>query len=120
MVKHFGGVVIGSYVTIFENCSISRGVIDDTVIEQGTKIDAEVRVGHNCIIEEHSAFVCGSMLYGSCHFGRNSYIASGTIKNQVKIGENGFVGIGAIVLRDVVPGQTVVGNPAKPFVKKKE
>lgn len=120
MVKHFGGVTIGDHVTILENCSISRGVIDDTVIQSGTKIDAGVRVGHNCIIEGDSAFICGSMLYGSCHFGHNSYFASGVIKNQTVVGENGFVGMGAVVLKDVAPNQTVVGNPAKPFIKKKE
>lgn len=120
MVKHFGGVSIGDHVVILENCSISRGVIDDTIIEAGTKIDAGVRVGHNCIIGEDSAFICGSQLYGSCHFGRNSYFASGVIKNQIKVGENGFVGMGAIVIRDVAPGETVVGNPARPLIRKKE
>ncbi len=117
MVKHFGGVTIGDHVTILENCSVSRGVIDDTVIGSGTKIDAEVRVGHNCVIGEASAFICGSQLYGSCQFGRNSYFATGVIKNQTKVGENGFVGMGAVVLKDVAPGETVVGNPAKPFRK---
>lgn len=120
MVKHFGGVTIGDRVTILENCSVSRGVIDDTVIESGTKIDAEVRVGHNCIIEEDSAFICGSQLYGSCRFGKNAYFATGVIKNQTSVGENGFVGMGSVVLKDVLPGETVVGNPARPLVRKKE
>lgn len=119
MVKHFGGVSIGDRVTILENCSVSRGVIDDTVIENGTKIDAEVRVGHNCAIGEDSVFICGSQLYGSCHFGKNTYFASGVIRNQVSVGDNGFVGMGAVVVRDVAPGETVVGNPARRFVKKR-
>lgn len=118
MVKHFGGVSIGDHVTILENCNVSRGTIDDTVIESGTKIDAGTRVGHNCVIGENSAFICGSQLYGSCHFGRNTYFASGVIRDQVRVGENGFVGVGAVVLKDVAPGETVVGNPAKPFIKK--
>lgn len=118
MIKHFGGVTIGNRVTILENCSISRGVIDDTMIKSGVKIDAEVRVGHNCMIGEDSAFICGSQLYGSCRFGRNTYFASGVIKNQAAVGENGFVGMGAIVLKDVLPGETVVGNPARPLIKK--
>lgn len=118
MIKHFGGVTIGNRVTILENCSISRGVIDDTMIKSGVKIDAEVRVGHNCRIEEDSVFICGSQLYGSCRFGRNTYFASGVIKNQTTVGENGFVGMGAIVLKDVLPGEIVVGNPARPLAKK--
>lgn len=118
MVRHFGGVVIGDHVTILENCSVSRGTIDDTVIDSGSKIDAGVRVGHNCVIGEDSAFICGSQLYGSCHFGKNTYFASGVVRDQVHIGENGFVGMGAVVLKDVAPGETVVGNPAKPFKKR--
>lgn len=119
MVKHFGGVTIGDRVTILENCSVSRGLIDDTVIGDGTKIDAEVRVGHNCVIGEDSVFICGSQLYGSCRFGKNSYFASGVIRNQTSVGDNGFVGMGAVVVRDVAPGETVVGNPARPYAKKK-
>lgn len=119
MVRHFGGVDIGDRVTVLENCSISRGVIDDTVIGSGTKIDAQTRVGHNCTIGEDAAFICGSQLYGSCRFGKNAYFASGIIKNQKSVGEDAFVGMGAVVLEDVPPGETVVGNPARPLVRKK-
>lgn len=120
MVKHFGGVMIGDAVTILENCNISRGVIDDTEICSGTKIDAGVRVGHNCIIGKDSAFVTGTMIYGSCYFGQNSYVATSIIKNQTHVGDNAFVGMGAVVLKDVPAGETVVGNPAKTFLKRKD
>lgn len=119
MVRHFGGVHIGDDVTILENCSISRGVIDDTIIHSGVKIDAQVRVGHNCELGEDSAFVGGTIIYGSCHFGARSYVATSIIRNQCTIGADAFVGLGAVVVKDVAPGQTVVGNPAKPFIKKK-
>ena len=56
---------------------------------------------------------------GSVHVGENAYLAGDIIRNQCTIGENAFVGLGAVVVKDVAPGQTVVGNPAKPFIKKK-
>ena len=37
-----------------------------------------------------------------------------TIKNKLTIGANVTVGIGAVVIRDVEPDSTVVGNPAQP------
>ena len=120
MVRHFGGVHIGDDVTILENCSISRGVIDDTIISSGVKIDAQVRVGHNSELGENSAFVCGTSIYGSCRFGAHSYVATSIIRNQVQVEEGGFVGMGSVVVRDVPAYTTVAGNPAKPFDKKKE
>ena len=120
MVRHFGGVHIGDVVTILENCSISRGVIDDTIISSGVKIDAQVRVGHNSELGENSAFVCGTSIYGSCRFGAHSYVATSIIRNQVQVEEGGFVGMGSVVVRDVPAYTTVAGNPAKPFDKKKE
>jgi UDP-2-acetamido-3-amino-2,3-dideoxy-glucuronate N-acetyltransferase len=43
-------------------------------------------------------------------------IGSGaTILGGVRIGADALVGAGAVVPRDVAPGETVVGNPARPL-----
>ncbi len=118
MVKHFGGVTIGDDVLIGENVCISRGTIDDTVLENGVKIDALGHIAHNCWFEEHAAMSVPCSVSGSVHIGRNGYLAGSIIRNQCTIGENAFVGLGAVVVKDVAPGETVVGNPAKPFRKK--
>src|SRR5690606_15065768 len=44
---HYGKVIIKDNVEIFANCSITRGSISDTVIEEGTKIDAMCHIAHN-------------------------------------------------------------------------
>lgn len=41
-----------------------------------------------------------------------------TIRNQCTVGENAFVGLGAVVVKDVPADTTVIGNPAKPYNKK--
>ena len=120
MIKHFGGVSIGDRVLIGENVCISRGTIDDTILESGVKIDALGHIAHNCWFEEDAAMAVPCCVSGSVHIGRNGYLAGTIIRNQCVIGENAFIGMGAVVVKDVPSGETVVGNPAKPFIGKKE
>ena len=120
MIKHFGGVSIGDRVLIGENVCISRGTIDDTILESGVKIDALGHIAHNCWFEEDAAIAVPCSVSGSVHIGRNGYLAGTIIRNQCVIGENAFIGMGAVVVKDVPSGETVVGNPAKPFIGKKE
>ncbi|MBR6451323.1 MAG: hypothetical protein IKS87_01335 [Lachnospiraceae bacterium] len=117
MVKHYGGVTIGNNVFLANNVKVSRGTLDDTIIEDGVKIDAFTEVGHNCHIEENAGLAYGCKLGGSTHICKNAYVSAATIMNQCVIGENAFVGLGANVLKDVPANITVVGNPAKPLMK---
>ncbi len=117
MVKHYGGVFIGSDVLLGEGICISRGTIDDTIIEDGTKIDAMAHIAHNCHFEENSASATPCSFSGSVHVGRNAYIAGTIIRNQIHIGADAFVGLGSVVVKDVADGELVAGVPAKPFKK---
>ena len=117
MIKHYGGVKIGNNVHIGSQTHVARGTIDDTVIEDGTKIDTLTHIAHNCRIGKNSTIIAGSLLYGSVDLGENSYIASGIVRNQIKVGNNSFVGIGSVVLKDVENDITVIGIPAKPIIK---
>lgn len=120
MIRHYGGVRIGDNVWIGENVCVNRGTIDDTVVECGVKIDDLSQISHNCILEANVALAFPCSLGGSTHIGRNGYIAGAIIRNQCKIGENAFVGMGAVVVKDVAPGEIVVGNPARPLERKKK
>lgn len=47
--------------------------------------------------------------------GRNCWIgAAAILLPGITVGDDAIIGAGAIVTRDVAPGQTVVGNPARP------
>ena len=118
MVRHFGGVSIGDRVLIGENACISRGTIDDTILESGVKIDALGHIAHNCWLEEDAAMAAPCRINGSPHIGRNSYLAGSIVRNQCTIGENAFVGLGAVVVKDLPPGETVVGIPVTLFYRK--
>ena len=120
MVKHYGGVMIGDNVFLANNTKVCRGTLDDTIIENGVKIDAFTEVGHNCHIEENVGMAYGCKIGGSAHICRNAYLSAATIINQCIIGEKAFVGMGANVLKDVPANVTVVGNPAKPLQTKNQ
>lgn len=120
MIKHFGGVTIGDDVLVGDNVCICRGTIDDTVLESGTKVDNLSHIAHNCILDANVVMAFPCKLGGSTHIEKNGYIAGAIVRNQCKVGENAFVGMGAVVVKDVPPGETVVGNPAKPLKRKQE
>lgn len=75
-------------------------------------------VEHDCIIGDFVTFAPGAKVNGNVIIGDHAYIGSGAIIRQgLTIGAGAVVGMGAVVTRDVPPGVTVVGNPAKPLIK---
>lgn len=117
MIKHFGGVVIRDKVHLGMNNVIARGVIDDTVIESGTKMSDLCHIGHNNVIRKNCAII-NSAVFGSCEIGEDSYVSYSVIRNQTHIGAHAFIGMASNVIHDVAAGCVVVGNPAKPFEKR--
>ena len=76
-IEQLGGVVIGADVRIGAGTTIDRGAIDDTVIEDGVKMDDQVHIGHNCRVGAHS-IICGCAgMAGSTVIGKHCVIAGG-------------------------------------------
>lgn len=76
-IAQLGAVVIGSDVEVGAGSCIDRGALDDTVIEDGVKIDNQVQIGHNCVVGAHTV-ICGcSALAGSTRVGRYCVIGGG-------------------------------------------
>ena len=111
---HIGGVEIRDDVEICSNCSIARGSLSDTIIGNGTKLDALVHVAHNVEIGKNCALTGGVIIGGStiigdtCWFGLNS-----TLKHKIKIGNKVIVGSGASVIGNIEDEDIVAGVPAK-------
>jgi UDP-3-O-[3-hydroxymyristoyl] glucosamine N-acyltransferase len=110
---HSGGVLIERDVEIGSNTSIDRGTLLPTVIKSGTKIDNQVHISHNVQIGRHVAVIAQSMIGGSARIGDYAWLApASVVLNKVSIGERATVGMGAVVVKDVLAGQTVMGSPA--------
>jgi UDP-3-O-[3-hydroxymyristoyl] glucosamine N-acyltransferase len=77
-VPQVGGVRIGDDVDIGANTTIDRGAIDDTLVEDGVKLDNQIQVGHNVIIGAHTAIAGCVGISGSTTIGRHCMIGGGT------------------------------------------
>jgi UDP-3-O-[3-hydroxymyristoyl] glucosamine N-acyltransferase len=113
-VPHLGGVLIGKNVEIGSNTCIAKGCLGDTIICDDVKIDNLCHIAHNVVIGKRSKIIALSMLAGSSIIGEDVWVAPcSAIKNQVTIGNNSLVGMGAVVTKDVVDNTVVAGVPAK-------
>ncbi|MHA2033207.1 MAG: UDP-3-O-(3-hydroxymyristoyl)glucosamine N-acyltransferase [Candidatus Kariarchaeaceae archaeon] len=116
---HYGGVLIGNNVEVGANTCIDRGSLSNTIIEDGVKIDNLIHVAHNVKIGKNSVVIALSMIGGSTIIEENAWIApSASLRNKIIIGKNSLVGLGAVVTKNVPAGTTVMGVPAKPYIKK--
>jgi UDP-3-O-[3-hydroxymyristoyl] glucosamine N-acyltransferase len=73
-VPQIGGVHIADDVEIGANTTIDRGAIDDTVIEQGAKLDNQIQVGHNVVIGAHTAIAACTGISGSTTLGERCMV----------------------------------------------
>jgi len=113
-VPDYGGVTIGDRVSIGANACIVRGTLSDTIIEDDAKIDNLCHIAHNARIGARSYVIALSMVAGSTVIEEDVYIAPGAmIMNQITVGKNSQVGMGAIVARSVEPNKIIVGLPAR-------
>jgi len=76
-VPQLGSVRIGDDVDIGANTTIDRGALEDTVIEEGVRIDNQVQVAHNVFIGAHTAIAGCVGISGSAHIGRHCRLAGG-------------------------------------------
>ena len=97
-IPQVGAVRIGDDVEIGANTAIDRGALDDTVIEEGVKLDNLIQVGHNCVIGAHTVIAGCTGLAGSVTIGRDCMIGGGvgivghlTICDRVTISGFSFV-----------------------------
>lgn len=77
-IPQIGRVVIGNDVEIGANTTIDRGALDDTVIEDGVKLDNLIQVAHNVRIGAHTAIAGCSGIAGSTTVGHHCRIGGGT------------------------------------------
>ena len=113
---HIGKVIIKNKVEIGSSCTIDRGSIDDTIIEENTYLDNQVHVAHNVHIGKNCMIAGQVGFAGSSILGNNVSIGGQAgISGHLKIGNNVKIGGGSGVVKDIPDGIVVMGYPAMPL-----
>jgi UDP-3-O-[3-hydroxymyristoyl] glucosamine N-acyltransferase len=113
-VPQVGSVRIGHDVEIGANTTVDRGAIDDTVIEDGVKLDNQVQIGHNVRIGAHSVLAGCVGVSGSSTIGRRCMIGGAVgVVGHLEIGDDVMVTGYSMVSRSLKgPGVYSSGIPA--------
>ena len=102
-VPQLGGVIIGNDVEIGANTTIDCGALDDTIIEDGVRIDNLCMIAHNVRIGAHTAMASMTGIAGSTVIGRRCLFA----------GKAGAVGHVTICDDVVVSGKGMITKDIK-------
>lgn len=107
-VPQLRGGSIGDDVEIGANTTIDRGALEDTIIEDGVKLDNQIQIGHNVHIGAHTAIA------GSAHIGKRCSIGGGVgINGHLEIVDDVYVTGMTFVTKSIrTPGLYSSGIPA--------
>lgn len=102
-IPQIGVVEIGDDVEVGANTTIDRGALDNTVIENGVRLDNLIQIGHNCRIGSHSVIAGCVGIAGSARIGRNCRIGGAAmILGHLEIADGVTVSPGSMITRSIV------------------
>ena len=106
-IEQLGGVRIGNDVEIGANTCIDRGAIEDTVIEDGVKLDNLVQIGHNVRVGAHTAMAGCVGVAGSAKIGAHCTLGGGAIVlGHLELADHVHVSAATTITRSILqPGQ---------------
>lgn len=122
-IPQLGTVCVGDDVEIGAGCTVDRGTIEDTVLEEGVKLDDQVHIGHNCRIGAHTVIAGCTGVAGSTVIGRHCLIGGGVgISDHITLVDEVMVTAGSHVTDDIrepgVYSSTLRAMPAAEWRKR--
>ena len=106
-IEQLGAVRIGNDVEIGANTCIDRGALQDTVIEDGVKLDNLIQIGHNVHIGKHTAMAGCVGVAGSATIGAHCTVGGGAVVlGHLSIADHVHISAASVVMRSISrPGQ---------------
>jgi len=111
-----GRVVIGDDVEVGANTTIDRGALDDTVIEDGVKLDNQIQIAHNVRVGAHTAIAAFAGVAGSARIGKHCLIGGAArIMGHIEIVDGVTVTATSFVTKSIrTAGTYTAVLPAEP------
>jgi UDP-3-O-[3-hydroxymyristoyl] glucosamine N-acyltransferase len=105
-IEQLGAVRIGNGVEIGANTCIDRGALDDTVIEDGVKLDNLIQIGHNVRVGAHTAMAGCVGVAGSASIGAHCTIGGGAVVlGHLTLADGVHISAASVVTRSLLkPG----------------
>ena len=105
-IEQLGAVKIGNDVEIGANTCIDRGALQDTVLEDGVKLDNLVQIGHNVRIGKHTAMAGCAGVAGSATIGAHCTVGGGAIVlGHLSLADHVHISAASVVTRSILkPG----------------
>lgn len=101
-VPQIGRVVIGDDVEIGANTTIDRGAIEDTIIEDGVKLDNQIQIAHNVHVGAHTAMAGCVGVAGSARIGKHCTVGGGSIiLGHLELADGVNVSAGTLVSKSI-------------------
>jgi UDP-3-O-[3-hydroxymyristoyl] glucosamine N-acyltransferase len=112
-VPQLGAVIVGDDVEIGANTTVDRGTIENTIIEDGVKIDNLVQIAHNVRVGAHTVMAAMSGVAGSTKIGRRCRIGGGVVMvNQIEIADDTMFTFRSVVTKSVTAAGVYGGSLA--------
>ena len=101
-IEQLGAVRIGNDVEIGANTCIDRGALDDTVIEDGVKLDNLIQIGHNVHVGTHTAMAGCVGVAGSATIGAHCTVGGGAvILGHLTLADHVHISAASVVMRSI-------------------
>ena len=109
-IEQLGAVRIGNDVEIGANTCIDRGALQDTVIEDGVKLDNLIQIGHNVHIGAHSALAGCVGVAGSARIGAYCTVGGGAVVlGHLTLADHVHVSAASVVTRSILKAGNYTG-----------
>jgi UDP-3-O-[3-hydroxymyristoyl] glucosamine N-acyltransferase len=106
-IEQLGAVWVGDDVEIGANTCVDRGALDDTVIEEGVKLDNLIQIAHNVHIGAHTAMAGCVGVAGSAKIGKHcTFGGAAMILGHLQIADHVHISAASVVMSSILkPGQ---------------
>ncbi len=121
-IQHIGTVILEDNVEIGASTCVDRGMLDNTVIGSGVKLDNLIQIGHNVAIGSRTIMAACTGVAGSTRIGKDCMIGGGSIINgHISVVDQTVLCGGSAVMRAIekpgVYGSSMTIMPHKNWLR---